>query len=794
MVQVCRPVNLQVYPETLRATLLQPPIAQQPEVQVLTMTTRELQNVLNRWWSAARPGNRVFEQANKESHTVSGVRIKEERPDEAEIQELAARMVEANKAKMAAQAAAAANPPPKPRCYPSQGILGYTSSSPRPNSRNTPTSPSPSSTPDKEKAPMDLCSQKGKFGWIMLGEEHLPYIQRADEKYCAVRMVEMKLLVKYLSYLNADIYSCTCIRSFFITESEARLLTEINIKHCEARFGREQFTTKDLVVRLEDASEFYNFLELCYTKLMNPLSPINTRCGFVRINNDSVVPYTVKNDDRYVPLFYFEGETETLKKRSTTLGAWDLAYLKFCCKVQGIRSELFANDSCQVISLADIKAYFPPGTKFDEYWPPKIVDSNLLVQNKPGRGGVAASVSTSWIKVPHGSTPPANPVVETSRLPAANPVSNGWSPAMLASPQRYQSSPMPVSTQQQRVPTNQMCYSNVTSTANTSVNRSPYMPRVVPPNVNPYYPTVSHTSGHNAMSLGSSQSSQVVPQASSLARATSANHSVSYHSYAKDDWNSAYSTAAGMSHSNQLLMNNGLMPPPHLQYGSHNNNNNSAQKFPPPLIPVNGSTPSNRYFPTSSDVIDLSSPPHSPQRSLIMNGKQTPQPAHQTSRQSQQAPQAQSPSQSQQKQVENNMGWSRLIPISDTPARQSNHFPFKMQKALVNGKMVPCINAKPYVYSELLMTVDDLLEYFFPGVSLAKCREVLQNVLQVTLYSGNLQQKTVLRENNKCKTLTEVLPLIQLKDVMQYMPQLKYVMERHMNSSGESAAKRARIS
>ena len=89
-----------------------------------------------------------------------GVRIKEERPDEAEIQELAARMVEANKAKMAAQAAAAANPPPKPR-YPNQGILGYTSSSPRPNSRNTPTSPSPSSTPAKEKAPTYICSQKG---------------------------------------------------------------------------------------------------------------------------------------------------------------------------------------------------------------------------------------------------------------------------------------------------------------------------------------------------------------------------------------------------------------------------------------------------------------------------------------------------------------------------------------------------------------------------------------------------------------------------------------------------------
>ena len=27
---------------------------------------------------------------------------------------------------------------------------------------------------------------------------------------------------------------------------------------------------------------------------------------------------------------------------------WDLAYLKFCCKVQGIRNELFANDICKV--------------------------------------------------------------------------------------------------------------------------------------------------------------------------------------------------------------------------------------------------------------------------------------------------------------------------------------------------------------------------------------------------------------------------------------------------------------
>ena len=35
---------------------------------------------------------------------------------------------------------------------------------------------------------------------------------------------------------------------------------------------------------------------------------------------------------------------------------WDLAYLKFCCKVQGIRNELFANDVCKV-SIVEITGY-----------------------------------------------------------------------------------------------------------------------------------------------------------------------------------------------------------------------------------------------------------------------------------------------------------------------------------------------------------------------------------------------------------------------------------------------------
>ena len=110
------------------------------------------------------------------------------------------------------------------------------------------------------------------------------------------------------------------------------MLNEINIRHCERQFGKEMFSTKDLVVRITDAQEFYDFLEMCYNKLVKKQSNVNDRCGFFRINGESVVPYTSKDNTKFVPLFYFEGETDSLKQKSSAIDGWHLAYLKFCCK------------------------------------------------------------------------------------------------------------------------------------------------------------------------------------------------------------------------------------------------------------------------------------------------------------------------------------------------------------------------------------------------------------------------------------------------------------------------------
>ncbi len=51
-----------------------------------------------------------------------------------------------------------------------------------------------------------------------------------NDKFTSVRMVERKFLSRFLSVLPPEVNSCHCIRSYYITDAESRLLNEINLK------------------------------------------------------------------------------------------------------------------------------------------------------------------------------------------------------------------------------------------------------------------------------------------------------------------------------------------------------------------------------------------------------------------------------------------------------------------------------------------------------------------------------------------------------------------------------------
>ena len=418
--------------------------------------------------------------------------------------------------------------------------------------------------------------------------------------------------------LPQEVNSCTSIRSYYLTDSESKLLNEINLKHTECTFGKEAFTSKDLVVRLKDAKEFFKFLDLCHKKLVLKKSNASDRCGFFRINGESVVPYTVKNGTKYVPLFYFEGETDHLKLKSEDVEGWDLAYLKFCCKVQGIRSELFNNEICKVVALDEIKGHFPQGTTFEDYWPAKG-----SIEPVSSRSGVTGG---NWTQKPPGQ-------------PSSKPLS--------ASSNAVQMQPNGISSLSQ-LNANQLNALNAYR---------------LPGGLTTTQLQQLQLQGLAAQSLAPGQLQQLL--------------------------------RAGMINNQSQL-----------QQAASQLNRTQQQQLS--QLQQQGQAAANLR--QSVDMAALA-------------------------RQQQQAAAATRPAAAAAGGNKTFPG--KLTQIKEFPMERSNQPPYKLQKALIDQKIVPCINVRPYVFHDLMMTLPDFVKNFFPDLPLEKCRDMLQEILKVVLYKGN---------------------------------------------------------
>jgi hypothetical protein len=535
----------------------------------------------------------------------------------------------------------------------------------------------------KKDVAIDEESKKGRFGWGEFEKNPIPYILRVSgektEKYTSVRMVERKLLNKFLSVLPTEVNSCHCIRSYYITDSEAKLLNEINIKHTDLHFGKEAFTTKDLVVKIAEAKEFYRFLDLCYKKLVLKKSNASDKCGFFRINRESVVPYTVKDTIKYVPLFYFEGETDHLKLKSDSVDSWDLAYLKFCCKVQGIRNELFAADTCRVVALEEIKGHFPSGTTFEDYWPAK------------------------------GSI---EPVHHSQRVSAGN-----WTQK-------------PVSV----VPQNHAAHPASAAHQNNSAQQPPAAHSRT--NYTSQQATAQQQQQQSAMASYAQQLNSV---AAAAGLAAQRNYASTYERQLLQQMGQAQAaamTAAAVRQQQQMLQ---------AAYAGH-------------------------------------------------AGQQAAAAQAAAAQQQQAQSQHRSTNSSSQPAVNNEKAFNgKLTQIKEFPMEQSHQPPYKLQKALIDQKIVPCINVRPYVFHDLMMTLPDFVKHFYPDLTIEKARQMLQDILKVVLYKGNSGHQEILRAEGKC-TRFDPVPLVLVKDIMNYMPQMKYMFANVASTNSDPAAKRMKLS
>merc|ERR1711994_905184 len=80
-------------------------------------------------------------------------------------------------------------------------------------------------------------------------------------------------------------------------------------------------------------------------------------------------------------------------------------------------------------------------------------------------------------------------------------------------------------------------------------------------------------------------------------------------------------------------------------------------------------------------------------------------------------------------------------------------------------------------------------ETLLPPLPLEKSREMLQEILKVVLYKGNTGHQEVLRTEGKCGVYDPV-PLVLVKDIMTYMPQMKYMFS---SIASEPSNKRQRV-
>lgn len=116
--------------------------------------------------------------------------------------------------------------------------------------------------------------------------------------------------------------------------------------------------------------------------------------------------------------------------------------------------------------------------------------------------------------------------------------------------------------------------------------------------------------------------------------------------------------------------------------------------------------------------------------------------------------------------------------------------PYEVVKKPIENKTIYCINKTPYRNNDYLMTIQDLKDVFFPYISLDVCRRVL-NALEISLFVGNSLQYQALLEAGR--TNVDKMPLVQVVDVMQFMPQLQYMVRGQVGQE-TPANKRARIS
>ncbi|ELU07160.1 hypothetical protein CAPTEDRAFT_228736 [Capitella teleta] len=136
---------------------------------------------------------------------------------------------------------------------------------------------------------------RGKFsvslphGWVRIDRLQMPFVMRGATSYISVRLIEEKILAKYPSDYPEALRSRPPLKSFYLTADEVERLNNLTQDVFD-------FTTKDLMVSLEDFQAFYSLVKQAFPRGIDFITG-----GWVQVNN-SVVPYVNRQSQKMMPL------------------------------------------------------------------------------------------------------------------------------------------------------------------------------------------------------------------------------------------------------------------------------------------------------------------------------------------------------------------------------------------------------------------------------------------------------------------------------------------------------------
>ncbi|KAF7285899.1 hypothetical protein GWI33_009373 [Rhynchophorus ferrugineus] len=209
------------------------------------------------------------------------------------------------------------------------------------------------------------------YGWINVESYNIPYII-VDDIYVSVRILNDKVLSRVKGF-SFEVYNLFYLQCSIMSKVEVDLFNMINIAHGES-FGSSFLEGCEYKMQLFEFFRMYYFLKFCEYILYNPIKQMHKElskkiCGFLQITAKYHVPFIVRDNESYTPLFYFEGDFSFLGDKIIVCTNWEMAYFKLLFKLQKLKIEFGKYDLCQMVKVDDLLPFVEGVVDTKLTWP-----------------------------------------------------------------------------------------------------------------------------------------------------------------------------------------------------------------------------------------------------------------------------------------------------------------------------------------------------------------------------------------------------------------------------------------